>query len=52
MGFPMAPGGERDRPEGQRGGREEAKDGGLALKQASGHHYRGAIVLYLLTLFL
>lgn len=45
MGFPMAQGGERDRPEGwKRGGR---KDGGPALKQAGGHHYRGAIVLAL-----
>lgn len=40
------------RREGQAGGTEGwrrggRKDGGLALKQASGHHHRGAIVLHL-----
>lgn len=38
----MAQGGQRDRPEGDRG-MEEA--GGRAFKQASGHRHRGAIVL-------
>lgn len=45
----MAEGGERDWPEGDRGMEEKRKkkDGGLALKQVSDRHHRGAIVLYL-----
>lgn len=43
-------GGERDRPEGWR--RRGKKDGGLALKEGSDHHYKGAIVLYLYRCFL
>lgn len=36
---------ERDRPEGWRRRGRKKRDGGLALKPGSDHHYRGAIVL-------
>lgn len=53
MGFPMAQGGERDRPEGDGGMEEKRKKGWrTGLKAGQRHHYRGAIVLYLARPFL